>query len=77
MYCHVKHGRMIEMRTEEARALFQERMCNDLDRSTRNVLVNADRLSWAGQGLSAATLDRWIEAGAALEKLRNARRARA
>jgi hypothetical protein len=69
---------MMDMRTDEARALFQERLCNELDRSTRDVLVNADRLSWAGQGLSAATLDRWIEAtGAALEKLKNARRARA
>lgn len=66
------------MMREEARAMFQEQLCNDLDRSTRDVLSNADRLSWAGEGLSAGTIDRWIDAtAAALEKLRDVRGARA
>lgn len=58
---------------QEMRALFQETLAQDLDRTTKELLVSTDRLSWT-DGMNAGSIDQWIElTDAALSKLRAAR----
>jgi len=58
---------------QERRALFQEALAQDIDRTTKELLDSADRLSWA-DGMNLSSLDRWIDTtNAALSRLRAAR----
>jgi hypothetical protein len=57
----------------EKRAMFQEALAQDLDRTTKELLDSADRLSWT-DGMNLSSIDRWIDStNAALGRLRAAR----
>jgi len=57
------------------KALFQEHIGKDLDRTTKELLDGAERLSWT-DGMSTASIERWLDAVEAAERILHAVRLR-
>jgi len=47
-------------KVSEMGPLFQEALAQDLDRTTKQLLDSADRLSWTDD-MTVGSIDRWIE----------------
>lgn len=55
------------------KALFHEGLGKDLDRTTKELLDSAERLSWT-DGMSIAAIERWLDSVEAAERILRAAR---